>query len=572
MTNFFLIFFGIIKIIYCLNNGLGLTPQMGWSSWNKFACNISEQIIIEIIDALNTSGLQQAGYNYMNIDDCWQIGRHENGTIKVDMDKFPHGIKYLVDYAHSKGLKFGIYSDGGEMTCERRPGSLGYEFNDAKTYAEWEVDYLKYDNCYNKNIPSITRYKKMGEALKSTGRKIFYSLCNWGFEDVTKWGKYVGNSWRTTKDIKDNWKSMIRIIDLNNRYYQIAAPGGWNDPDMLEVGNGGMTIEEYKVHFGLWAISKAPLIIGCDIRNMTQEIKDILMNKEIIEINKDPLAIQAHKIKKIKFAFNNYNLAPTEVEVADCNGKKEQKWYLYNDTLIQNNENLCLEIPNSTDSIKIQLRTNYCNNTLNQKWTYDKETKKITSKLYTDKCVHLYNLDYLYVQPHICRNEINQKWEYDEVEHTFKSMGKCLTTYLNEEVTEVWAGELFNKTYTVLLLNKASETHNVNITWKEIGFKASKAYIRDLWERKDLGIFEMGYNVTLNSHSSQLLKIFPIYESKLSQMSWITFVLSVAMFIIFILVIVLKAYLVFIKKNKKNYYERLDLDEEKNKNDIQVIN
>ena len=163
MTNFFLIFFGIIKIIYCLNNGLGLTPQMGWSSWNKFACNISEQIIIEIIDALNTSGLQQAGYNYMNIDDCWQIGRHENGTIKVDMDKFPHGIKYLVDYAHSKGLKFGIYSDGGEMTCERRPGSLGYEFNDAKTYAEWEVDYLKYDNCYNKNIPSITRYKQMGE-------------------------------------------------------------------------------------------------------------------------------------------------------------------------------------------------------------------------------------------------------------------------------------------------------------------------------------------------------------------------------------------------------------------------
>ena len=170
----FLIFLSILKLYYFLDNGLGKTPQMGWNSWNKFACKINETIIRDTIDALNSTGLLNSGYNYINIDDCWQIGRDKNGKIIPDPKTFPNGIKPLVDYAHSKGLKFGIYSDAGKLTCGHRPGSMGYEYIDAKTYADWGVDYLKYDNCHNNNINSKERYKKMRDALNETGREIFY--------------------------------------------------------------------------------------------------------------------------------------------------------------------------------------------------------------------------------------------------------------------------------------------------------------------------------------------------------------------------------------------------------------
>ena len=364
----------------------------------------------------------------------------------------------------------------------------------------------------------------MRDALKKTGKNIFFSICNWGLDDVVEWGKYVGNSWRTTKDIKDNWKSMIRIIDINNKWYKYAGPGGWNDPDMLEVGNGGMTIEEYKVHFGLWALSKAPLLIGCDIINMSKETQDILTNPEVIAINQDSLGIQGRKIKQTKVDLPKnyeYDLIPKEVEVAECNGRKEQKWYINEDGSIRNNnENLCLEIPDCSNYL-IQLRTiachignkTCCGESKNLEWTYNKKTKQIISKLYPKKCAHLHSLDYLYVQSRNCdENAENQKWEYDEKNHTFTSMGKCLTTYMNEEVTEVWAGKLSNGTYAVLLLNKGSFTNDVEINWEEIGFDNIYAKLRDLWAKKDLGLFKLKYKVTLKSHSSQLLKITPLIE------------------------------------------------------------
>ena len=517
---FSICFFG--KII-CLDNGLGRTPQMGWNSWNKFACKISEKLIIDTINELNESGLKEAGYKYINIDDCWQRSRHQNGTIIPDRIAFPNGIKPLVDYAHSKGLKFGIYSDAGYYTCERRPGSLGYEEIDAQTYADWGVDYLKYDNCFKGHIKSIERYEKMREALKKTGKKIFYSICNWGEEEVYKWGKEVGNSWRTTKDIKDNWKSMIRIIDINNKYYNYSGPGGWNDPDMLEVGNGGMTNEEYKTHFGLWAISKAPLLIGCDITKINKEIKDILTNPEVIAINQDSLGIQGRKIKHTKIDYpsdDKYILGPKEIEIAECNGRKGQKWYINEDGSIRNNnENLCIEIPSCSKN-SVQLRTNRCHiddkfqcgKSKNQMWKYDKEKKKIYSELFPDKCIHILDLDYLNVQSRNCQDIDNQKWEYNEDDHTFRSMGKCLTIYMNEEATEVWAGRLSDNSYAILLLNKGSFKNNIEITWEEIGFNSVKAKIRDLWERKDLGIYNYNYSMSIESHSSQLLKIIPLNE------------------------------------------------------------
>ena len=477
---FFLYLYILLKIIKCLDNGVGRTPQMGWNSWNKYGCNISEEIILDTIDALNETGLIEYGYNYIIIDDCWQSSRFENGTIIPDPINFPHGIKPLVEYAHSKGLKFGLYSSVGLYTCKGRPGSFGFEEIDAQTYAEWGVDYLKYDNCFINETSSIKRYQIMRDALNKTGRKIFYSISNWGKENVNKWGKYTGNSWRTTKDIKDKWNSMIRVIDLNNRWYKVAGPGGWNDPDMLEVGNGGMDLEEYKVHFGLWAISKAPLLIGCDLTNMTQEIKNILTNPEVIGINQDILGQQGRKIKYIKIKLPDdyiYNLEPNDIEVAKCNGKKEQKWYINEDGSIRNNnENLCIEIPSSSTDI-VQLRTNKCHlgnetefgESKNQEWIYYKENKTIISKLYEDKCIHLHSFNYPYVMLYNCTDKINQKWEYDENKHTLKSMGKCLTMYINEEAKEVWAGNLSDGSYAVLLLNKGSFTNELEINWEEIG-------------------------------------------------------------------------------------------------------
>ena len=279
-----------------LNNGLGRTPPMGWNSWNHFNCKINQTIIQETADAFVSSTLIRFGYQYINVDDCWAQSRDSNNEIQPNTTAFPD-FKGMVDYVHSKGLKFGIYSDAGNMTCQSRPGSLGFEENDANTYAKWEVDYLKYDNCNNNGLPPQERYSVMRDALNKTGRAIFYSVCEWGEYNPATWAAPVGNSWRTTEDIQDNWDSMITLADTNNQWASYAGPGAWNDPDMLEVGNGGMTTTEYETHFSLWALMKAPLLIGCDIRNMSSETVRILTNHEVIAVNQDKLGVQGNKTK-----------------------------------------------------------------------------------------------------------------------------------------------------------------------------------------------------------------------------------------------------------------------------------
>nr|GLL35818.1 alpha-galactosidase 1-like [Ipomoea trifida] len=283
-----------------LTNGLGLTPPMGWSSWNHFGCNIDEKIIKQTADALVSTGLAKFGYRYVNIDDCWaEINRDDQGNLMPKNSTFPSGIKALADYVHSKGLKLGIYSSAGYFTCSRKmPGSLGREEQDAKTFAYWGIDYLKYDNCYHDGSKPTVRFPVMTGALMKAGRPIYYSLCEWGDMHPALWGGKVGNSWRNTNDITDKWDSMVTRADENEVYADYARPGGWNDPDMLEVGNGGMTKDEYIVHFSLWAISKAPLIIGCDVRTATKETLEILTNKEVIAVNQDPLGVQAKKVRK----------------------------------------------------------------------------------------------------------------------------------------------------------------------------------------------------------------------------------------------------------------------------------
>ena len=280
---------------YALTNGLCLTPPMGWNSWNKFNYNVNETLVRQVADAMATNGMKDVGYEYINIDDCWQSHRDTNGVIVADTNTFPSGIKALADYVHSKGLKLGIYSDRGTNTCAHRPGSYGYEVLDASTYADWGVDYLKYDNCYAIGDMQ-TDYGVMRDALLNCGRPIVYSICAWQF---SSWMPDYGNLWRTTTDISDSFSSMVADLDQNNMSAASAGPGRWNDPDMLEVGNGGMTDVEYRAHFSLWCIVAAPLIAGNDLRNMSPATKDILTNPEAIAVNQDPAGMQGTRVTRV---------------------------------------------------------------------------------------------------------------------------------------------------------------------------------------------------------------------------------------------------------------------------------
>ncbi len=288
------------------DNGLAKTPPMGWNSWNKFACNVSESLIKEMADAMVTSGMRDAGYVYLVIDDCWQVDRDAQGNIQPDPKRFPSGMKALADYIHSKGLKFGLYSDAGTHTCQKRPGSRGYEFQDARQYAAWDVDYLKYDWCSTSTQNALASYSIMRDALLKSGRPIVFSICEWGTAKPWLWAKDVGNLWRTTGDIQDCWDckrdwggmGVVHILDLQDGLESYAGPGHWNDPDMLEVGNGGMTTTEYRSHFSLWCLLASPLMAGNDLRSMSPEIKEILTNKEVIAINQDPLGMQGRRVKR----------------------------------------------------------------------------------------------------------------------------------------------------------------------------------------------------------------------------------------------------------------------------------
>ena len=277
-------------------SSLAKTPPMGWNSWNKFACNVSEQLIRETADAMVSSGMQAAGYQYVNIDDCWQVSRDAQGTIVADPVRFPSGIKALADYVHSKGLKLGVYTDAGTFTCQKRPGSLGHEVQDAKTYATWGVDYVKVDWCHAEGLDPKVQYAKFRDALAQAGRPIVFSICNWGVQAPWTWGPATGNLWRTTGDIKDTWDRMSVIGFSQNGLEKFAGPGHWNDPDMLEVGNGGMKPDEYRLHMTLWALLAAPLLAGNDLRNMTPETKQMLTNREVIAIDQDAKAVQGRRI------------------------------------------------------------------------------------------------------------------------------------------------------------------------------------------------------------------------------------------------------------------------------------
>ncbi|MBL3655595.1 glycoside hydrolase family 27 protein [Fulvivirga sediminis] len=299
-------FFAVVSIAQAQKfEGLAETPPMGWNSWNKFACDVNENLIKETADAMVSTGMKDDGYTYIVIDDCWHGERDSLGFIHANKERFPSGMKALVDYVHSKGLKFGIYSDAGWQTCGGKPGSRGREYQDAQTYASWGVDYLKYDWCNTEDLSAKGAYLTMRDALFEAGRPIVFSMCEWGTYNPWEWGEPIAHLWRTTGDIYScfdceydhgDWSSwgVLQILDMQEGLRKYAGPGHWNDPDMMEVGNG-MSTNEDQAHFSMWAMLAAPLIAGNDLRNMSDETKSILTNRDVIAVNQDPLGIQGFK-------------------------------------------------------------------------------------------------------------------------------------------------------------------------------------------------------------------------------------------------------------------------------------
>jgi alpha-galactosidase len=352
---------------------LAMTPPMGWNSWNALGKNVSEQLVRESADAMVSSGLKDAGYSYIVIDDIWQGGRDSvTGHLYPDAQRFPSGIKALADYVHSKGLKFGIYSDAGTQTCGRKPGSFGYEEKDAKTFADWDADFLKEDYCFCNDYAStdgdykraVERYKKMGDALKATGRPIVFSICEWGDRSPWQWGREVGgHMWRIGSDVYDIWDSprsdtdpvgILAAIDKETDLRMFAGPGGWNDPDMLIVGlkntgnikGGGCNDIEYRTQMSMWCVMAAPLMIGCDLRKMDEATKTILLNKEIIAIDQDSLGKQGYRVfrndgleawkkpltgNRVAIAFLNRNSAAKRITVSlkDVELRQDARYAVY---------------------------------------------------------------------------------------------------------------------------------------------------------------------------------------------------------------------------------------------------
>ena len=413
-----------------LANGLALTPPMGWNDWNAYGCNVSEALVKQTADKMVASGLAAAGYQYVNIDDCWlQHSRDANGNLQPDYTKFPDGISGTAAYVHSKGLKLGIYEDAGTATCAGYPGSLGHETQDARLFASWGVDYLKYDNCNNNGSTTqaqyVSRYSAMRDALAATGRPIVYSICEWGVNAPWTWAGGVGNLWRTTGDIGPSFSSMLSIFHQNAGLSSYAAPGAWNDPDMLEVGNGMSTTED-RAEFSLWAEMAAPLLAGNNLANASSTTLSILGNRSVIAVDQDPLGRQGRLVsssggldvmaKQLAngdvsvVLFNENGSTATINTTVSAIGKSGASTYTLNDlwtggitstsgaisasvpghgvvmyrvsggttgggggstTVLRGvGSNRCLDDPNSSTTNGIQLQIWDCNGGGNQQWTY----------------------------------------------------------------------------------------------------------------------------------------------------------------------------------------------------------
>jgi alpha-galactosidase len=546
-----------------VNNGLGLTPQLAWNSWNHFACFINEYVFRATADALVSTGLAAKGYRYVNLDDCWASYRHANGTIASDPITFPSGIAALADYVHKKGLKMGVYTDLGYLTCAGRPGTLNYEAIDARTYASWTVDYVKVDNCNSDGTAPEVRYPIMSLALNQSGRPIFFSMCEWGVDNPAYWAPAVGNSWRTTGDISDDWATMTNRLDDNEPLYPFAGPGGWNDPDMLEVGNGGMTTDEYQSHFSLWALMKAPLIIGCDVTTMSSDTLNILGNEEVIAINQDPLGVQGRRVWSFGTPSSSsssllrekhtghFHLSEKErtallssqgVTVEKCNGAAYQTWSVSAaaNTITQVADGRCLDIDlcrnwttgNHVSATPCHIGSG-CAGGTGELWSVT-GSGAIVSRMaggggsrmclqalpYRENVVGGSGMYFAATKP--CDSTLHaQQWKLVNASNggvlIVSAVGTvqepyCLSLFQDVApgAVEVYAGPLVNGSIAVVLFNRGLATANITAQWADIGAPAGQAMsVRDLVRRQTIGTFSGSFTGSVASHASMTLKLTP---------------------------------------------------------------
>ncbi|GAB7185264.1 glycosyl hydrolase family 27 [Kitasatospora sp. Ki12] len=489
---------GATPVPAAVGNGLAATPPMGFNDWNAYGCNVSESLIKSTASAMHNNGMQSAGYEYVNIDDCWMThSRGSDGRLVPDPTKFPDGIKGTADYVHSLGLKLGIYEDAGLQTCAGFPGSLGHETTDAQSFAAWGVDYLKYDNCYagpgcwlntcpnGNKAPTQARYTTMRDALAATGRPILFNMSIWGEDSVWTWGAGVGNSWRTTGDINASYSSMLSIFHSNVNLAAYAGPGHWNDPDMLEVGNGPLTDTEARSEFSLWAEMAAPLIAGTNIVSASPATLATLTNARVIAVDQDPLGKQGTLVSSVGgldvlakplangdvsvALFNETGSTATISTSAAAIGKTGAAGYSLTDlwsgatstttgtisasvpahgtTMFRVaggtsggtdrtgpvravGAGKCLDVPNSTTTPGTQLQIWDCNGQPNQTWTRTSSGQLTVTSGGTRMCLDAYDgqtAPGTKVEIWTCNDQANQQWKVNaDGTVTSAQSGLCL--------------------------------------------------------------------------------------------------------------------------------------------------
>ncbi|XP_013385555.1 alpha-galactosidase [Lingula anatina] len=501
----------------------GSTPPMGWNSWNHFQCDgLNESVVKETVDLLISSGLAKAGYKYVNLDDCWQLTRNENGVIQEDQTKFPNGIKTLAEYVHSKGLKFGLYTCVGTLTCGRRPGSYGYEEIDAQTYADWKVDFVKNDDCYIHPGENIEKsYQTMYAAIKNTGRQMIHSVK--GSAENLELASGFSNMRRVNYDIKDNWINMMSLVDWAFSKNLYDHSGLWHDLDMLEVGNGGMTTEEYKVHFSLWSALKSPLILGNDPKMMKDSVKNILTNPEVININQDPLGKPVSLVREEKLGHAEH-LAVSDLRCTrnDTNQQwsysKEKRW------LKHVKLDLCLTANVTSKLVTVEK----CGRSdLHQAWTVDEERNKIYFNIASGKtyCLELKSWE-MYGQATV--KKCPKKPTYKEKIYFEKSASntssyviynlktfndKCLKVGGVADL-QVYSGPLSKNRVVVLIVNRDVVDHGFSFNLEEyVNTEQDKHYVvKEVWEKfefKAIGDTKLVTDFEIPSHSCKMFIITP---------------------------------------------------------------
>jgi len=532
---FFVVCFTVLSLVVSQANAqIASTPAMGWNSWNHFACNISEGLIRETVDSIVTLGLDKLGYQYVNLDDCWQSHQRDaDGKVTPDATRFPNGLKSLSDYVHSKGMKFGIYSSAGFKTCQAYPAALGMEEIDVDSYVEWGVDYLKYDNCFEDHAAPQKRFLPMAQAIKNAERPIYFSLCEWGRENPAAWARQLGgNSWRISGDIRDEWSSITSRAELTASLWRYAGTGGWNDPDMLEVGNGGCTDTEYRTHFSLWAMLKSPLIIGNDVRKMTSTdpAYTILTNKELIAVNQDGLGHQARRIWSSAMA--DHAATPKLIATKCATGKNgayedkpaDQKWTVNADGTISNTASGEFLMEFGIDSV-----TTTKDATKATHWQVGDVDGGLVRSVESGKCLEVNKFNWQLpewqgkrIQMGICQQSPhNEEKVWDVTEHQAWTLpkGNLFSLYQRQCLTidrdapdanlEIWTTDLADGSTVAMFYNKGLMPARMTLTWDMLNWdRAKKVEVRDLWTHQDhLLPASESLSANVESHGVVVLKL-----------------------------------------------------------------